>query len=399
MPRVRAKGLLLVVTLLAGAASIAAQQAPAVPPAAAAPLPLVAVRPITPPKHALPAEDATARVTRFSFIAYGDTRSGSIGDGQVVHPVHSQIADAMVATIKERDRGRLPVRFVLHTGDAVLSGADGRMWNASFVPIVDGLIKRADIPYFFSIGNHDATSVPVVEGGRERGIHNTMAAVSALIPAEGSPRRLNGYLTYAFGYGNVFFIAVDSNIASDPMQLAWVSGQLAGLDRTRFPHIIVFTHYPVVSSGPHGGATLEPQSLALRNLYMPLFRRHHVRMLLVGHEHFFEHWVERYEDGGREYRLDQVVTGGGGAPLYTYRGEPDLSAYLAAGAAQRLRLEHLVKPGATIAANPNHFVVVNVDGDRLSIELIAPNDPTYGPFAGRATVGLGSVDAATSDTP
>jgi hypothetical protein len=42
--------------------------------------------------------------------------------------------------------------------------------------------------------------------------------MAKLIPTEGSPRRLNGYPTYAVGYGNSFFIALDSNIADDALQ-------------------------------------------------------------------------------------------------------------------------------------------------------------------------------------
>ena len=34
---------------------------------------------------------------------------------------------------------------------------------------------------------------------------NTLAAMSKLMPPDGSPRRLAGYPTHAFGYGNAFF--------------------------------------------------------------------------------------------------------------------------------------------------------------------------------------------------
>ena len=112
-----------------------------------------------------------------------------------------------------------------------------------------------------------------------------------MIPAEGSPRRLNGYPTYAFGYGNTFFIAFDSDIPDDSMQFAWVKAQLDGLDRTRYVNVAMFFHHPPFSSGPHGGARVEPQAASIRAKWMPLFRQHHVRLLLTGHEHLFEHWV------------------------------------------------------------------------------------------------------------
>ena len=76
------------------------------------------------------------------------------------------------------------------------------------------------------------------------------------------------------------------------------------------------------SSGPHGGANVEPPTIALRKRYMPLFNANHVRVVFSGHEHLFEHWVEHYTDATGPHRMDLVVSGGGGAPIYAYKGEP-----------------------------------------------------------------------------
>ena len=126
----------------------------------------------------------------------------------------------------------------------------------------------------------------------------------------------------------------------------------------------------------------------MRNVYVPLFRRHHVRMIIAGHDHLYDHWVERYVDNGVAYRMDDLVSGGGGAPIYTYRGEPDLQAYVAAGADQKVRVEHLVKPGMTPEENPHHFVVIQVNGDRLSLEVIGTGPTTYAPYNGRSGIEL-----------
>jgi hypothetical protein len=377
------------------------------PPAAPVPV-LVPVRPIDPPATPLPSEAASAGVTRFSFIAYGDTRSSGgadvPGDGQVVHPEHSRVVDRMIARIQEAASTPFPIRFVLQSGDAVLRGQNAAMWNVSFSPIIERLTRGANIPYFFSVGNHDVTGMPSGDPGRALGLHNTLTVMSKLIPPEGSARRLSGYPTYAFGFGNAFFIAFDSNIAADQLQLAWVTDQLEHLDRARFPQVVAFFHHPAVSSGPHSGASadpvpgtgvkapdrVEPSSIAIRTLYMPLFRKYHVRMLIAGHEHLFDHWVERYTSNGATYRMDNLVTGGGGAPAYRYTGEPDLRAYIAAGAPDNVRVEHLMKPGPTPADNPHHFVVIRVDGSRLSLEVVAVGvgPEGYAPYGGRATIDL-----------
>ena len=371
--------------------SLAAQQpqrAGSAPPAPPAPPPLVAIRPIAAPKHPLPREDKSSDVTRFSFIVYGDTRSATAADAAVPQPAHVRVIDTMLATIKARAKTAFPVRFVLQTGDAVLNGTRGDWWNSSYTPEVERLTAGADLPYFLTAGNHD---VAMTLGGqllRSFGLHNMLAAFSNLIPAEGSLRRLNGYPTYAFGYGNVFVIAFDTNVSSDTFQLAWVTDQLEHLDRKRFPVVVAFIHHPPYSSGQHGGPLLERETASLRSLYMPLFRRHHVRLIASGHEHLFEEWVERYTDGGAEHRMDTIVTGGGGAPTYIYRGEPDLASYVASGAGQNVRVEHLVKPGATLAENPNHFVVMEVDGNTLTAEVVASDKRAFAPFGGRSRLEL-----------
>jgi hypothetical protein len=167
-----------------------------------------------------------------------------------------------------------------------------------------------------------------------------------------------------------------------------VKDQLEHLDRARFPIVIVFFHHPPFTSGQHGGPTTEPQSIAVRDLYMPLFRAHHVRMVIAGHDHLLDHWVERYTDAGGSHRMDAIVTGGGGAPTYRYTGEPDLTPYLAAGEAQNVRVEHLMRPGPTVQDNPHHFLVVRVDGSQISLEVVGIGPDAYAPYNGHATIDL-----------
>jgi hypothetical protein len=375
--------------------SVAAQQT--VDPQA--PAAWVAVRPIDPPATALPTERASAAITRFSFVAYGDTRSSGApdeaGDGQVVHPEHSRVVDRIIARAHAAAFTAFPIRFVLQSGDAVLRGQSAAMWNVSFTPVIERLTRGANLPYFFAVGNHDVTGMPAGDPGRALGLHNTLTAMSRLIPPEGSPRRLSGYPTYAFGFGNAFFVTFDSNVAGDPVQLAWVADQLEHLDRTRYRHVIAFFHHSPFSAGPHGGASaepapgtgvkapdrVEPQSTAIRTSYMPLFRKYHVGLLIAGHDHLFDHWVEHYSAGAVTRRIDCLVTGGGGAPPYGYSGEPDLRPYLAAGASEDVRVTHLTKPGGP-QENPHHFVVIQVDGDRLSLEVVGTGPTEYRPYGG-----------------
>ena len=325
--------------------------------------------PMLAPRSALPSEAASAGTQKFTFIVYGDSRGRH--DGTEIQAEHELVIEAMLGTIKKAAATPDPIRFVLQTGDGVQNGAIAKQLNVSYIPLINRLTQDGGVPYFLAVGNHDVgSSADLADPRRVDGLHNYLAANANLIPPEGSPRRLKGYPVYAFGYGNTFFIAFDSNIPDDTVQFAWVKGQLEGLDRTRYVHIAVFFHHPPLSSGPHGGAKVERQAASIRQKWMPLFRQHHVRLLLAGHEHLYEHWVERYTDASGPHRMDEIVTGGGGAPLYEYTGEPDLTDYLKANGAIKLTATHLARPSREPGANPFHFVVVHVDGDKIGLEVV-----------------------------
>jgi hypothetical protein len=363
----------LVLLVLATANSTVQSQTPNASPQPTAAIlqpPTESVRSIKPPRNPLPAEASSAGVTQFSFVVYGDTRGRR--DGTEIQYEHSLIVDSILTTIKDLEKTPFPVRFVLQTGDAVVNGGNPRQWNQSFIALINRLTAEGGVPYFLAPGNHDVTNAAALDAPeRLEGLRNYLSAVSQLIPPDGAQRRLNGYPTYAFGYGNTFVIALDSNIASDDTQYNWVRSQLEGLDRKRYRNVVAFFHHPAYSSGPHGGAIVEKPTAAIRARYLPLFRRQHVTLLLVGHDHLFEHWVERYQDSANQkYRMDQIVTGGGGAPLYPYRGDPDLREYVKLNEAEKVKVEQLVRPGPEPGNNPYHYVIVRVDGERVRLEVV-----------------------------
>lgn len=314
------------------------------------------------PRTPLPDEAASRGVTKYSFIVYGDTRGRR--DGSAIQYEHSLLIDSMLEQIKKLGATDYPVKFVLQSGDAVQDGREAEQWNASFVPLINRLTVEGGMPYFLVPGNHERTTT-------EAGMRHYLDAVRMLIPPDESSRRLKGTATFSLGYGNTFVVGLDANIPADENQYRWVKSELEGLDRSRYVNVVVFCHQAPFSSGRHGGPRVEPETLELRNRYMPLFNTHHVKVVFSGHEHLFEHWVEHYTDATGQHRMDLVVSGGGGAPIYYYSGEPDLRDYLKANESSKVTLDHLVRPGIDRGSNPYHYVIVRVDGDKLDMEVIS----------------------------
>jgi hypothetical protein len=328
------------------------------------------VTPITAPAAALPDENASSGVTKYSFIAYGDTRGRR--DGVALQYEHSLIVDSMLKQIKQLQNTEYPVRFILQSGDAVQHGQNAKEWNVSFTPLIDRLTTEGGVSYFLAPGTQDVSHAATMDAPeRKEPLKNYLDAVSALIPPDGSPHRLARYPAFSFGYGNTFVLGFDANIAGDQKQFEWVKSQLEGVDQRRYVNVIVFCHQAPFSSGPHGGPEVEAPTVELRNKYMPLFRAHHVRAVFSGHEHLFEHWVEHYTDASGRHRMDLIVSGGGGAPIYTYTGEPKLEEYLKANETSKVELQHLVKPSVDAGLNPYHYLLVQVDGEHLDMQVIS----------------------------
>ena len=80
--------------------------------------------------------------------------------------------------------------------------------------------------------------------------------------------------------------------------------------------------------------------------------------------------------------MDLIVSGGGGAPPYSYQGEPETRTF---NMANQAAMEHLVKPGLNPGDNPYHFLIVHVNGDKLSIEVVGVDwGSTFRPYRSNA---------------
>jgi acid phosphatase type 7 len=211
---------------------------------------------------------ATPTQTTFSFVAFGDTRTGDDAHRQVVSSILS-----------------LAPNFVLHTGDFVADGNDSAQWT-EFFSIEHDLLRQS--PLYGALGNHEGNSQLYFDAfhfpGNER--------------------------WYSFDYGNVHFVALEidghADYSSGSPQVQWLKNDLA---HTSQQWKVVFFHIPPYSSGSEHGS-----NLGVRAVMEPLFRQYGVDLVFNGHDHDYERSVAN--------GITYIVTGGGGAPLYA-KGQPE----------------------------------------------------------------------------
>lgn len=122
--------------------------------------------PSLPPRVPLPSEDQTSRITRFSFIAYGDTRGRH--DGIELQAEHTLVVESMLATIRRLASTPDAIRFVVQSGDAVVNGSIAKQLSVSYIPLINRLTQEGNVPYFLSVGNHDVGSATDLADPRRR---------------------------------------------------------------------------------------------------------------------------------------------------------------------------------------------------------------------------------------
>jgi hypothetical protein len=236
------------------------------------------------------------------FVVYGDVRGG--------HKAHAEIVAAI-----EREAPD----FVLVTGDLVLRGSDEADWQR-FFEVTAGLMAR--VPYYPVAGNHDM--------GKSGDQRRRMNEIFELFPEP--PGRPSWGHWYSFDVGGVHLVMLDSNSYEHAEQLTWLEQDLEASRGSRARFAVV--HDGPYSRGLHRGNTHAAER------YVPVLSRHGVTLTFSGHDHLYQ----RGEIRGFSY----IVSGGGGAPLYSVR----------CGVPRKPRCK--VRDGMQHVASEHHYVLVTV---------------------------------------
>jgi len=154
--------------------------------------------------------------------------------------------------------------LMIHTGDVVYGGAGADVCDPVFFRPLQPLI--ANVPFYTTMGNHEAA------------VNNGQAYLDAFDLPHNNPASTERY--YSTDAGPVHLTCLDSSsssLAEGSPQLVWAERDLAG---TTQPWSVVFFHHPPVSSCQ--------AELYWRFVLVPLFEEYDVRLVLNGHEHWYE---------------------------------------------------------------------------------------------------------------
>ncbi len=243
----------------------------------------------------------------FVFLVVGD--SGSGGTGQL------DVRDRMLAT---------PADFMLSTGDMIYPAGAATDFDPKFFQPYHDLLRR--LVFWPCLGNHD---VQTAAGQPWRDVFYTPA---------NNPTHNEDY--YSFDFGNAHVVVLDSDASTQPgsPQYAFLDRDLA--DSAATWKFVAF-HHTIYTTGA---------TVGIRTALVPLFDRHHVDIVFMGHVHTYERTKPLVANRvtapgtGTVY----VTTGGGGQTLgSTVRSS--VTAY---------------------TESTLHFVRAAIDGEVLLLQMI-----------------------------
>ena len=202
----------------------------------------------------------------FSFIVFGDNRAGLFFNDAVTLKLISHMN-------KEGISKKIPIDFVLNTGDITLSGK-----RSHFLAFKKEQ-KLINYPLFVAIGNHENKELF---------------------------EEYLGKTEFAFGDRNSYFIVLDnSEDELTDSQFEWFEKCL--VEGQKYEHIFVAAHKPAFIPYLQSPYISMKSDKKWAYKFRHLCTKYHVDMVFFGHEHMFKH--EKI-DG-----VDYIVTAGGGVPL------------------------------------------------------------------------------------
>jgi len=292
-----------------------------------------------------------------SFAGLGKARPDAaatqmllVGDwGYEDFQAQSKVAAGMRTYVQEHS---LKTDALLMLGDnwygPLPGGVASERWRTQFEEMYPKSVF--DCPAYAILGNHDYQRMP------ESKVDSELAYANKGGTRWTMPSR---WYRFEFPAKNPLMtvIALDSNMPhpagaqakganftltpeEQAEQLKWLELELEKQLTT--PFLIVMGHHPIFSNGMHGDTPV------LVRDWEPLLRKHKVHLYLAGHDHDMQH----LEFAGHPTSF--VLSGGGGADLYTLKIEETLRGPYAAKVygfshlevtAEKLTLRHMDEAG------------------------------------------------------
>lgn len=217
------------------------------------------------------------KMTAFKFLVFGDSQSGLPKDPEY-RPWGKTIRNAYTA--------HPDAAFFMNVGDLVEVGQDYAHWQNWYAAAKDVMEQ---LPCMAVTGNHETYDVPE----ENHSVLPLYFKKQLRLPFNG-PADMKGQV-YSFDYGDAHIAVLDSQAAEEQayvpdmlnLQAKWLDEDLAG-SRKEW-NIVLFHKTPYYNKATRSNE-------AVKAALTPVLDRHHVDLVINGHDHGYSRTYPIYQD-------------------------------------------------------------------------------------------------------
>ncbi|MDH3786748.1 MAG: thrombospondin type 3 repeat-containing protein, partial [Acidobacteriota bacterium] len=260
-------------------------------------------------------------------------------------------------------------------------GSDSDYQSALFDIYPDMLRKSVLWP---TLGNHDGASS---DSQTQTGPYYDMFTLPTAAEAGGLSSGTEAY--YAFDYGNIHFVVLESfetDRSPGGAMLTWLTNDLAANTRD---WTVAYWHHPPYSAGSHNSDTEAPL-IDMRQNALPILEAHGVDLVLSGHSHSYERSFlidGHYGDSSTFIPSMQIDAGDGdpaGDGAYAKPGPGPIghqgAIYAVAGSSGQATGGALNHPAMFVGLNMLGSLVLDFDNERLDASFLDSSGATLDTF-------------------
>ncbi len=234
------------------------------------------------------------------------TRIWVLGDSGTADANASAVRDAYYAYTAARHTD-----LWLMLGDNAYSSGTDAEYQAAVFNMYPAMLRKSVLwPTF---GNHDAGSA--TSGPPTSGVYYDIFNLPTAGEAGGLASGTEAY--YAFDYGNIHFICLDSqgsDRSTGGAMLTWLQADLAS---TTQDWIIAFWHHPPYTKGSHDSDNIADSGgrmTDMRQNALPILEAGGVDLVLTGHSHSYERsfLLDGHYGNSTTFNVSMEVDGGDG---------------------------------------------------------------------------------------
>ena len=313
-------------------------------------------------------------------------RAWILGDPGTANASQRKVRDAYYNYVDKNAINTGKTDMMLFLGDNAYNTGKDEEYQEAFFDVYNDMLKKSVA--WSCLGNHDGYSA---DSDSQSGPYYDVFTFPTKGEAGGIASGTEAY--YAFDYGNIHFIILDSHHSNREVGAPMYNWALTDIQNTKQDWIVTLFHHPAYSKGSHD-SDVEDRLIYMRENFMPMLEANGVDLILNGHSHSYErsYFISGHHGVSNTFNSENINNGGnivgktgsgdgkadGNGVYQKDRNETEGAVYITTGSAGQISGGDLNHQAMFVSLNKLGSCVMEIEADgkggqNLNVKFIREN--------------------------